>query len=206
LLTCSILTHESRVPLAHRLAGELADLRPSIVLDTTSSGGNLKAALEAWAQHGRSGYHLVLQDDAVPVPGFIASAYAACRVARGAAVCFWMRPWHPDAHRHKRAPLGTLTRVATYREWPPTVALALPSDRISGLLDHAAACHRRDRYDDKVVGCYLTQASIPLVACSPSIVEHDATIPSVLNGRSEPHRTRSRTYLAIIAPLSWTAE
>jgi hypothetical protein len=117
-----------------------------------------------------------------------------------------MRPWHPDAHRHKRAPLGTLTRVATYREWPPTVAIALPSDQISGLLDHAAACHRKDRYDDKVVGCYLTQASIPLLACSPSIVEHDASIPSVLNGRAEPHRTRSRTYLAIIAPLKWEHE
>jgi hypothetical protein len=157
----------------------------------------------AWAQHGQTGYHLVVQDDALPVPGFTQSARAAIRAAEGAAVAFWMRPWHPDAHAHEWAAPGTLVSVSTTAHWPPTVALSLPARLVPGLLEHAARCHKHDRYDDEVVGCYLEQAGIPLLACSPSIVEHDHTIPSVLNGHRQRHRTRSQSYLATEAPTSW---
>jgi hypothetical protein len=174
------------------------------MIDRTTRQGNLDAAMLAWAQHGQTGYHLVVQDDALPVPGFTQSARAAIRAADGAAVAFWMRPWHPDAQAHEWAAPGTLIPVSTTAHWPPTVALALPAWRIPSLLDHQWQCHRDAAYDDDVIGCWLDQAGIPLLACSPSIVEHDHALPSVLNGHRYRHRTRSQSYLATRAPSSWT--
>ena len=204
-LTCTILTCPEREARAITLAARLLSLEPSVMVDRTTRQGNLDAAMLAWGMHDDAGHHLVLQDDAVPVPGFTRSVRAAIQAAPDAAIAYWMRPWLPEAQAHTWAPPGTLIPVSTARHWPPTVALSLPARLVPGLLEHAARCHKRDRYDDEVVGCYLEQAGIPLLACSPSIVEHDHTIPSVLNGHRQRHRTRSQSYLATEAPTSWSS-
>ena len=202
-LSTSILAHPDRVHRLPHLLRSLKPLRPSVVVDATTGEGNLSAALEAWAQHAAHGYHLVVQDDALPVPGFAQSAEAALRVADGAAVAFWMRPWHPDAHQHARCPPGSLISVRVDEHWPPTVALALPCEHITPLLDHAWRCHPTDVYDDDVIGCYLAMHHVPLLACSPSIVGHDSSERSILNHHQRRRRYRSADYLAVRAPSAW---
>jgi len=202
-LSCTILSHPQRQARAVALAGRLLSLHPSVMVDRTRTAGNLQAAMLAWAEHGSTGYHLVIQDDALPATGFITSARAAVEVAEGAAVAFWMRPWLPEATLHKRAGWGTLVPLSVEYHWPPTVALALPCELITSLLDHQWRCHPDARYDDDVIGCWMAEQELELRVCSPSICDHDEAMASILNGQRRPHPYRQRTHLAERAPTEW---
>jgi hypothetical protein len=203
MITAAILAHPKREALAVSLAHQLSDLDPIIVFDHDPRPGNLMAALRAWSWAEPGKHHLVLQDDALPLPGFSLSAAAACAVAGDAAVCFWMRPWHPDSFHHQRAVPGTLVPVSLRDHWPPSVALAIPGDVIPGMLAHAEECHTKDLYDDHVIGCGLREAGVRLLAASPCIVDHDYRLPSTLNLNHRRRRYRVETYLANRAPDRW---
>ena len=106
------------------------------------------------------------------------------------------RPWLPEAQAHTRAPPWHADpRVDGGGIGPPTRRRASPPGSSPGLLEHAARCHKRYRYDNEVVG--------PLPRTTPSayIVEHDTIPVGVENGHRQRHRTsRSQSYLATEAP------
>ncbi len=201
-LTAAILAHPSREDRAVRLARQLAELDPILVFDHDPGPGNLEAALRAWSWAYPDRYHVVMQDDALPVPGFAASAAQACEAAKGRAVTFWMRPWHPDSIHHERATPGSLIPVSLHDHWPPSVAIALPGNKVPGFLDHAEECHADSLYDDDVLGCYLREAGMRLVATSPSIVDHGRGA-SILHTAQRHRRYRGTSYLADVAPGEW---
>lgn len=203
-LSCTILAHPDRQGRAISLAARLLSLHPSVMIDRTVTPGNLDAACLAWAQADGE-YHLLVQDDALPSAGFVPSARAACTVAGGAAVAFWMRPWHRDAQRVEQSPPGSLVPIG-YRDWPPTVALALPREHALGASAHGVECHADSWYDDEAVGCYLETVGVRLLACAPSIVSHDARVVSLFPVGHDRHRYQRRVQeltVAVKAPREW---
>src|SRR5262245_33669581 len=125
-----VTAHPRRLETAQALMRSTPPGVFDLVLDPSpESPVSLRTAMLAWSSiPSTSTHHLVLEDDAVPVPGFVEHAEAAAASAPDAAIAFYAN-W--NSRNGGAVRLGTLTGARwapAAAEYTPTVALLLPAE------------------------------------------------------------------------------
>jgi hypothetical protein len=140
---------------------------------------------------------LIIQDDAIPVPGFAAALPHIAAANPTIPVCLWMSAIPANAAgRARRAkgryiPLGPAAFV-------PLVCVLWPLNRALEFAQWAEATPRLTRADDGNAGRWARQTRQEFMVAVPSIVEHDDFTPTVKGGRKESGgRARDRVALML---------
>lgn len=194
MIATLIVTHPARIHWAEELA---ADTGGTIVLDTDGlgAGGNHRRALEVGIDTGAD-HLLVLEDDALPVPGLLGHVERAIEHRPNQILGLYVGNLYPRAHRVDQAVeeadrvgaswltyTGLMWGVATV--WPRlTAAMFLEHDHSTHLWDiHVRAWCQRNRHE--------------VAYCWPSLVDHRDT-DSVIE-RTVP-KDRGRTARRVGVP------
>lgn len=195
-------------PRRREMAESLIERAPGgflrLVLDPEPDGPPtaLRTAAAAWsAADPEATHHLVLQDDALPGPGFFDRVEDVVRGAPHAAVALFTA-WNSrnGAAVRMGALLGARWAAAT-REYTPTVALVLPVPVARGFAAFARR-HGDGWPDDVVMQRYLRAHRIPTYLTVPNLVQHD-DFPSV--ARNDQHGLRRAACFGTVPPgTDWT--
>lgn len=187
--------HPSRHGLLPRLLHHLLPFAPEVVEHTSEPRDPWAGYKKCLTDIPDCTHLLVIQDDALPVPGF---ADMLPSIAQDDPVCLWMSTLPASAAaRARRAygkqrfvPLGPSNIV-------PLVAVLWPRAEAEAVLDWAATASRITRADDGNVARWMRQTRQQFMVCVPSIVEHDDFTPTVKGGRPQTNG-RDRTRVALL--------
>ncbi len=182
--------HPSRAHLLDRLAASLGDLSCEVVADP---GGKRPIAWRTYREcllraDCNAAYTLILQDDALPCPGFPQALRSALGSAEGHPVALFtprtalkskVAYWQAQAE-------GKAWCVLDKREWVSVVALCWPAPLIPRFLawaDSRGYGPQRWRADDAIVGEFMRTTGTQVLATIPCLVEHPDVEPSLTNSR-----------------------
>jgi len=161
------------------MAKDLARPLGSAICWDDGSGERATGAV-AWevASLGDPDWSIVLQDDAVPIPGFLEHAADALEYAEGSLVSFYVGTG-------RGRPAGVVDAIAGADAYNLAwlgcdallwgVALALPTKLVPEMLEATAQLGLR--YDTRI-GAWAAKRSIPIRYTWPSLVDH-ADVPSI---------------------------
>ncbi len=140
---------------------------------------------------------LVIQDDALPVPGF---ADALSQIATTSPVILWMSTIPAACSARARRAYGKQTMIPLGpTNIVPLVCVLWPREAAAALLGWSAAAAGLTRADDGNVARWMRYAKQEFMVTVPSICEHDDFTPTVKGGRPETQgkdRTRVALFLA----------
>jgi hypothetical protein len=139
---------------------------------------------------------LVIQDDAMPVPGFVE---VLPQIAQDRPVCLWMGAIPASAAgRARRAmakqryiPLGPAAFV-------PLVAVLWPRETLEAFSQWTKSASRLTRADDGNVARWARSQRIEFMVTVPSIVEHDDFTPTVKGGTRRESHGQARDRVALL--------
>lgn len=186
-VTWAVMAHPARRQQADALAGRLG-----ATLHMDDGGGENATAARAWAAcPPGSTWHVVVQDDAVPVPHVVQQAREALSEAPTEVVSFYYGTGYPTS-------VSAATRAATRRAdeagagwmigrrlcWG--VAVALRAELVPGMLTATAGAPVP--YDRRLAAWAITHG-LPVGYTWPSLFDH-ADGPSLL-GRPRPLARRA---------------
>lgn len=201
-LSLTVMAHPKRRAAAQRLA--VAVGADAIEWDTCDDEWD--TGRRAIATHDPAGtHHLVLQDDALPIPDFRHHAAAALEQHPDALVSFYLgtsRPpqWQPavdDACMRAEDAGAAWISVPTLLHG---VAIAIPTVEIPNLL---AWCERPTVPYDERLGMYWRHVlDRPVLYTWPSLVDHDDG-PTIARHRDGVHRDEPRRARMVGTPLTW---
>ena len=142
---------------------------------------------------------LIIQDDAVPVPGFVHSLIQMADKWPDNPVCLWMSAIPASAAvRARRAmgkqryiPLGPSNIV-------PLVAVLWPRQAAVEFLHWSETAARLTRADDGNAARWMRQTKQQFMVTVPSIVEHDDFTPTVKGGTRRESHGKSRDRMALL--------
>ena len=192
------MAHSARYDTAVDLAQSLG---AGLALDDGTLG-ETRNGDHAWACHDRDAdFHVVLQDDALPIPGFAVHAAAALAARPESLVSFYVGTGRPRQPRVSTAIARAQTDGCAWLSaetllWG--VAVALPTEHVTGFLDWAAGCALP--YDRRL-GAYATHAGLPIHYTHPSLVDH-ADGPTLLRHPWGPPRAPRHAW-ATGTPTTW---
>ena len=146
-----------------------------------------------------SSHLLIIQDDALPVPGFWPAVQQIAESNPETPVCLWMSSIPAaTAARARRAwgkqvyvPLGPAPFV-------PLVAVLWPTAAATRFHQWSETASGLTRADDGNVARWARQARQEFLVTVPSIVEHDDFTPSVKGGNQEASEGLDRTRVAAL--------
>lgn len=142
---------------------------------------------------------LIVQDDAIPVPGFGDAVEQIAASNPDVPVCLWMSAIPAaTAARARRAwgkqvyvPLGPAPFV-------PLVAVLWPGWKARLFAEWAQTASGLTRADDGNVARWMRQTRQQFLVTVPSIVEHDDFCESVKGGHHKPSGGRDRQRVAAL--------
>lgn len=134
--------------------------------------------------HGETEHLLVVQDDAIPAPGFAAAAQQIADRNPDIPVCLFLGAFPAStATRVRRAkpdvryvPLGPTSFM-------PLVCVLWPTHVARSFLDWSTTARGMTRADDGNAARWLRATRQQVYVAVPSIVQHDDGEPSVKGGR-----------------------
>ena len=179
-LTGAILTHPRRLEMARALRASLTPNPVDIVVDPEPDGPPtaLRTAMAAWSDvPATSTHHLILEDDALPSPGFLHQVELAATAAPGAAIAFYTNWQSRNGAAVRLGALAGARWTVAVDEYAPTVSIVLPADVGRGF---PAFAQRSGTgwADDILMARYLRRHGVPLYLSVPNLVEQ-ADAPSV---------------------------
>lgn len=141
-------------------------------------------------------HRLILQDDVTVCDGF-ADAVELASASRPLRLLTLFHGGQPRQNlpRIERGLAARQTWVAIdIRRWVPVVALMWPVHVIRPALDWIDEQHYpvRLRADDEIVGRAMNALGETVLACVPSIVQHEDMVPSLLGLRAKQGADRAR--------------
>lgn len=174
-LSAAVMTHPRRLDAARRLAKQLPELDPQVVVDPDPTGNTLETSRLAWsAVADHATHHLVLQDDVLPCDGFETRVVNAIADQPEASLSFFTDWGNRSAN---------LSRIAAMRDsrWSeivdifvPTQALVLPA-----AVARAFAGYRADDDTPDDVALYDHSRTLPRYVHVTNYVDHD-DVPSLV--------------------------
>lgn len=183
-LTVAIMTVPGREAALDRVLAAIAPLEAIIIIDEERSR-NTWAMYQRCLLEGDPGTHrLVLQDDAIPVPGFAELAQAAIEKRSTRLVCFYtpaLPSYFGRAMLVARSSGNAWCELAIRGMFCPLVATCWPAR-----MAHACATWPRHakgnpmRADDARVQDWLVASKRYASATVPCLVDHDDELPSSL--------------------------
>jgi hypothetical protein len=193
----AVVAHPARLAAAEQLASELG---AHLVVDRLGEGEwPTHARALAWAAQQDAAHALIVQDDAVPVPGLLEHVGAAVAAYPDGPIGLYVGRSRPRPEQVARAvrradEIGASWLEANTLLWG--VATVLPAADLAGLLAWGKRCHLP--YDQRI-GCWYRNQRRPVRYTWPSLVDH-ADGPSLLAGGA---RTVLRVAWRTGAPASW---
>jgi hypothetical protein len=198
IVSIMVMAHATRHMQAEHLA---ASLEAGISMDNGNLGETANGD-RAWSGHDRdSDWALTLQEDALPIDGFLDHARAALEHAPPTAVSFYVGTGRPRQPLVKAA-IATADSIGA--SWLQCVtllwgvAVAMPTAHIDPFL---AWAKDSDLVYDRRIGAYWQHLGIPVRYTWPSLVDH-ADGPTLLD-----HHPRSpRKAWRVGIPSQWQGE
>lgn len=168
----AVMGHESRRTAAEALA---TTTEATLHMDDGHLGENANGD-RAWAAHDPAAdWHVVLQDDALPVPGFVDQVHAALTVAPATAVSFYVgtsMPFQTVGPVRYAIDLADRTGAAWLEScslhWG--VGVAMPTQSVTDFLAWAQGCDLP--YDERIGAYWRRVQHAPVRYTWPSLVDH----------------------------------
>jgi len=199
LIHARVQHHPSRSKLLPRLLHHLTPFSPRVVEHASVPPNPWAGYLQCLQDLPECSHVLVVQDDAIPAPGFadVLPLIAARHPER--PVCLWMSSIPAAcAGRARRArpglryiPLGPTNIV-------PLVAVLWPCQLAINFREWAQTASRLTRADDSNVARWMRHNKVPFMCAVPSIVEHDDFTPTVKGGTRKESKGKSRDRVALL--------
>ncbi len=185
MIVCRVQAHPSRHELHRRLLPLLAPLPTTLFMHESSPP-------DPWAGYRRclSGipsdvsHVLIVQDDAIPCPGFATAVEKIAIRNLNDPVCLFLGAYPAStAARVRRAkpdvryvPLGPTSFM-------PLVCVLWPTKAARSFLEWSRTARGITRADDGNAARWIRASKQQVMVTSPSLVEHDDYTPSVKGGR-----------------------
>lgn len=194
MITISIMAHPLRIEQAVRLADHVeAD---GIAWD--ECGDEWDTGARAWAKGSplsdwTSDWHLVLQDDALPVPGLRDQLDRAVKHCPRTAVSLYVGTGRPRQAAIRRAIARADAEHAAWLEYPWLlwgVAVMLPVEYIHTMIGWANMQPRERAYDQRLSWYFRTVLQRPVRYTWPSLVDH-ADGPTLIAHSQPPVERRA---------------
>jgi hypothetical protein len=201
VIACRVQGHPTRGDLHARLLPHLEAFQPELLLHSSMPP-------DPWAGYKRclmdipdgAGHLLVVQDDAMPQPGF---AEAVPRIAArwpDAPVCLFLGAFPAStAAQARRAkpdvryvPLGPTSFM-------PLVCVLWPAQAARSFLSWSDRAHGITKADDGNAARWAKATRTQVMVAVPSLVQHDDDAPSVKGGRISVPWTESWRYAQTLA-------
>jgi hypothetical protein len=143
---------------------------------------------------------LVIQDDALPVPGFGEAVEQIAVAQPDRPVCLWMSSIPANAAARARKAKGRYISLGP-APFVPLVCVLWPTAVARRFMEWADRVPRlMTRADDGNVGRWARAEKVEFLVAVPSIVEHDDFVPSVKGGAmGETHGRSSIRVAALLA-------
>lgn len=217
-LSVAIQHHPSRPDLPGRLLSmlELGTARygeVEVVSDPEPFGpvSPWRTARKVWLETPDWCTHrLLLQDDILPVPGFLTAAVEAIRHRPNDVVSFflgWFPTWAVQAHR-EAAERGESWSPIEPHAWVPCLALSIPKEIAHDLGNYEIRPYRDDDSiaDDQHVGAWCRDRAITPWQTVPSLVQHDDDEVSTLAGHRQGMRRIANCFIGHHDPstIDWS--
>jgi hypothetical protein len=192
--------HPARKDLLPRLLHHFLprDTSPEVVEHASSPPNPWDGYQKCLADIPSCSHLLILQDDAIPVPGFADALEVVAQTHPERPVCLWMSAIPASCAgrilrsfpKQRYVPLGPTNIV-------PLVAVLWPRARAVEFAEWAETAALLTRADDGNVARWARQTRQEFMVAVPSIVEHDDFTPTVKGGdRKESHgKARDRVAL-----------
>lgn len=195
-LAIAVVGHTQRTQQAARLAQQLAPAALFLDDGTLGEWANHERAL-LWGTTAPASHLLVIQDDAVPVDGFLTLANLAAAERPDDLIGLYVGKQRPRAAAVTQAVAqanrdGASWLTSSSLWWG--VATIFPVELLAELLWY---CQTSDKPYDRRIGTWAKQTGRPVLYTWPSLVDH-ADQPTVIEGR--PERTPGRTAHRVGAP------
>lgn len=205
LFSIGIVAHRNR----YARAGKLADYVEAEVVavdadGTTGAGANHERCYEWLAETSAASWCVVLEDDAVPVKNFRAQLAQVLDAAPDTGLLsLYLGRFRPPHYQPSIA--RVISRDEHFLlcdELLHHVAVAIRTPLVGAMLTHIRAdpSYRTGALPiDEAIGVWARSAGMPVAYCHPSIVNHDARLPTVIDRHVSRHRAdtgeRPRTEL-----------
>lgn len=192
--------HPSRADLLPRLLHHLNPLLGVKVVEHTSQPP------DPWAGYKRCledlpdcSHVLIIQDDAIPVPGFAEALPMIAASHPDRPVCLWMSAIPANAAMRARRAWGKQRYVPLGPSpFVPLVAVLWPRAAAVRFREWAGTARGLTRADDGNAARWVRQTRTEFMVCVPSIVEHDDFTPTVKGGSRKESRGRARDRVALL--------
>lgn len=173
-LSVSVMTHVGRIAGAERLATALAGLPVRVVVDPDPTGpkSTVRTAALAWKPWTDADHHMVIQDDAWPVDGFVEVVQRAVTERPDSLLSFFCEWGSLSSHA---------VRIAAYahRPWAEPIDTYIPTQALSAPRGWA---HQISEYlgtlpldvpDDEAVYSLASERGWDMLISVPNLVQHD---------------------------------
>lgn len=142
---------------------------------------------------------LIIQDDAITVPGFAEVLPLIAETHPNTPVCLWMSAIPAAAAARARRAWGKQRYIPLGpAPFVPLVAVLWPQGVASQFAWWAGSASRLTRADDGNAARWAKQTKTEFMVCVPSIVEHDDFTPTVKGGTRKESHGRSRDRVALL--------
>ena len=188
-LSAAIMTHPARLAAATRLAQELPELSPQIVVDPDPGRPDscLRNARRAWAAAAESAtHHLVLQDDCLLGEDFLGSLLAAARRRPCEAISLFTEWGSDSSYAVRLAAMAGFALAPVIDHYVPTVGLMMPARtaRAFAAWDRSSALQ-----DDVCIAHFLAEAGVRAQVTVPNLIDHDSRGSTVGNDHMGARRS-----------------
>jgi hypothetical protein len=184
LIHARIQAHPSRNGIHQRLVDALEPLPVEVMVHESDPPDPWENYRQCLDYHGDASHFLIVQDDAIPAPGFAEAAVKIAQANPDCPVCLFMgafpaataarvRRVKPDV---RYVPLGPSSFV-------PLVCVLWPTHVARSFLDWSSSAHGMTRADDGNAARWMKATRQQILVSVPSIVQHDDGQPSVKGGR-----------------------
>lgn len=184
MIHCRVQAHPSRTHLHGRLLALLEPLPVEVFVhesDPPHPWQNYRACLD---YQGDADHLLVVQDDAIPAPGFSVAAERIAAANSDTPICLFMGALPAStAARIRRAKPDVRYVPLGQSSFMPLVCVLWPTHVAQEFLDWSTTARGMTRADDGNASRWLRATRRQVLVAVPSIVQHDDGVPSVKGGR-----------------------
>ena len=185
MIVCRVQGHPSRNALHDRLVRLLSPLQTEVLVhesDPPNPWENYRRCLD---YQGDASHLLIVQDDAIPAPGFSAAVEKIAERHPDDPVCLFLGAFPASTATLVRRAKPTVRYVPlTQSSFMPLVCVLWPVAVARSFLTWSEGSRRMTRADDGNAARWLRATRQQVWVSVPSLVQHDDGQPSVKGGRS----------------------